>query len=294
MVRKAPMVIEGSGRAASREGDLVFVADAHLRPGRAEVGRFVTFLTDIRASASVLFILGDLFDTWFGMPDLQGSHNREVVEALRHLADSGVRIRFVEGNRDFRIGPTFLRDPFERIGTRQLTETYGGRRFWAEHGDRVNRSDRGYLIWRSFAKSRLTQTVFGWLPASTRLRIVGSLENSLKKTNARHRILFPFQECERFAERVFNGGADVIVLGHFHQERILRYRYPDGDKILYVLPAWYEAGGYLRFRGRGEGEFIDGNGAKFEPSRETAPGVSQIAGLDAPTPLDARCSERSA
>ncbi|MBI4161497.1 MAG: UDP-2,3-diacylglucosamine diphosphatase [Acidobacteria bacterium] len=251
-----------------RGGDLVFVADAHLRPGHAEVGRFVSFLADIRASASVLFLLGDLFDTWFGSPDLQKEHHLRVVAALREQVRAGVRIRFVEGNREFRIARGFLGDPFERVAADHLLEPHGGHHFFLTHGDLINVHDRQYRLWRRFAKSPLTLSLFGALPASARHRIIDRLERTLQGTNHRHRKRFPLAECREFAARAFARGADVIVLGHFHEERVLRFPGRGGDRLLFVVPAWCEGGGYLRFRG-GEGEFIWADGRRL-PGREIA------------------------
>ena len=251
------------------EGDLVFVADAHLRPGHAEVGRFVSFLADIRASVSVLFLVGDLFDTWFGRADLQEPHHRAVVGALRELRDAGVGLHFVEGNREFRIGPGFLGDPFDRVGAVALEQGHGGRRFYATHGDLVNTRDRPYRLWRAFSKSALTQRTFGLLPVATRRRIIDRLERSLKNTNHRHRKRFPREECAEFARRRFAAGVDVIVLGHFHEERVIRYPEAGEGKAVYVLPAWYTGGGYLRFRGGAAGEFIWADG-RSQPAAEIA------------------------
>ena len=264
--------MESSNRSAhSLKGDLVFVADAHLRPGHAEVGRFVNFLADIRASASVLFIVGDLFDTWFGNPELQKEHHKEIVAALRGLARSGLRIHFVEGNREFRIAQGFLGDPFCRVASDHLVEEYGGRRFFVAHGDLINRKDWPYRIWRRLTKNRITHLVLGQFPVPARHRFIHFVERSLKNTNHRHRKRFPMEHCREFADRTFRRGVDVIVLGHFHEERVIRYSRNGHEKIVCVLPAWCDGGGYLRFRGMGEGEFIWADG-RSSPSRDISPG----------------------
>lgn len=260
-----------NGSAHSLKGDLVFVADAHLRPGHAEVGRFVNFLANIRASASVLFIVGDLFDTWFGSPDLQKEHHKEIVTALRGLARSGIRIHFVEGNREFRIAQEFLGDPFYRVASDHLVEEYGGRRFFVAHGDMVNLKDWPYRVWRRFAKNPVTHFVLHQFPVPARNRFIDFLERSLKNTNHRNRKRFPMKHCSEFADRAFRRGIDVIILGHFHEERVIRYSRDGQEKMLCVLPAWCDGGGYLRFRGMSEGEFIWADG-RSSPSRDISPG----------------------
>ena len=79
----------------------VFLADAHLNQDDIHSRNFLA-LADTAAEEKVpLFLLGDMFDLWFGDPGLTFDFQKPIVERLRMLRGEGLRIYYVEGNRDF-------------------------------------------------------------------------------------------------------------------------------------------------------------------------------------------------
>src|SRR5262245_30967251 len=87
----------------------LFISDLHLDESRPEiVDLFERFLQTEARGAQALYILGDLFESWIGDDDDSPLAER-VARALRGLADSGVPIFFMRGNRDFVLGKAFAR-----------------------------------------------------------------------------------------------------------------------------------------------------------------------------------------
>lgn len=86
-----------------------FVSDVHLRPERPDITeRFSRFLVDcIEKRIAALFILGDLFEYWIGDDNLDDTFNALVASKLRKVSDAGVKLFFLQGNRDFLIGTAF-------------------------------------------------------------------------------------------------------------------------------------------------------------------------------------------
>lgn len=86
---------------------LHFIADLHLHAARSELTTlFHRYLAGEARRADALYILGDLFEAWVG--DDGGLREfRDTVDALAELAESGTKIHFMRGNRDFGIGPEF-------------------------------------------------------------------------------------------------------------------------------------------------------------------------------------------
>ena len=128
----------------------LFISDLHLSPARAGIGeRFLRFVAEEARSASALFILGDLFDRWLGDDAAEDAFNRRALEALHALADSGVPVRLMHGNRDFLFsgraagasGVELLADPsvHELFGTRTLLM----------HGDLLCTDDVRYQRYRA-------------------------------------------------------------------------------------------------------------------------------------------------
>ena len=232
---------------------LVYVADSHLTGDDPEVDSFIRFLETVGPTAATLYLLGDLFNVWFGEAKFRMPHQQRVLDALARLAERGVTVKFVEGNRDFSIRRNHLGHPFADVGVESLEEAYGGRRILAAHGDEVNVNDRQYRLWKRFSKSFAVYGLFRQLPGSWGIRLGERLERTLSGTNVRHKCRFPMEECRLWAETVFARGCDTIVLGHFHEERELTI----GSGRLFVLPTWRGHHRYLEFAGDAPGRFVD-------------------------------------
>ncbi|MGH9749518.1 MAG: UDP-2,3-diacylglucosamine diphosphatase [Candidatus Polarisedimenticolia bacterium] len=228
------------------EGAVALLGDAHLREGDPEVDAFVEFLDSLPPDVRTLAILGDLFAVWVGAPDLQQTHHRRVLEALRRLRRRGCGLLYVEGNHDFYLKPLFFGDPFDLLEEESVDLRLGGLATHLAHGDLVNTRDRQYRAWRRISKSRPFRGAFNLLPARLRQRIAGGLEARLRHTNLEFRGGFPYRECESYARARLREGAEVLVFGHFHEE--IRREYEEGGRrgTVYVLPAWRAGHRYLR------------------------------------------------
>jgi UDP-2,3-diacylglucosamine hydrolase len=230
----------------SPEAPIVLLGDAHLREGDSEVDAFVRFLDGLPGEIGALAILGDLFAVWIGSPDLQRPHHRQVIAALERLRARGCVLLYIEGNHDFFLQRIDGGRLFDRLAPDSLELTVSGRRIHLAHGDLVNSRDRQYLAWRGLSKSRPFFSAFSLLPAGVRLAIADRLEARLAKTNLDFRGGFPFSECEAYASRRIAGGEDILVFGHFHEERRIDYRVGEKSGAVFVLPAWRAGHRYLR------------------------------------------------
>lgn len=239
--------------AADPGGRLIYVADTHLTRDDPEVESFVAFLREVGPTAGTLYILGDLFNVWFGEPKFRMPHQGIVLAALEEAARRGVTLKFVEGNRDFSVRRNHLGRPFAAVSESSLVETYGGRRIHATHGDAINLDDRQYRLWKSVSRSFAVYGLFRLLPGAWGVAAGEALERKLSGTNLRNKSRFPLGHCERYAGKVFAGGCQALVLGHFHEE--MEIRLPGG--VVYVLPAWRGHHRYLVFEGTAEGRFED-------------------------------------
>jgi len=229
---------------------LVFVADAHLTRDDPEVEAFVRFLLRVGREASTVCILGDLFNIWFGSRKFALPHHLEVLRALGELKREGVRLLYVEGNRDFHLKRTHLGDPFDVVTEDRLVEPYAGRRLCAAHGDAINLEDRQYRAWKAFSKSTPVYGLFSLLPGSWGMALGETLERKLSGTNLKHKARFPMEHCLAYASEVFAQGSHALVLGHFHEERHIPCGERDGRPLsVFVLPAFRLGHRYLVVEG---------------------------------------------
>lgn len=87
----------------------LFISDLHLDEDRPEVVElFYAFLNQRAMRAAALYILGDFFEVWIGDDD-DSPLASTVIKQLRRLADRGVPVFLMVGNRDFLIGERFAR-----------------------------------------------------------------------------------------------------------------------------------------------------------------------------------------
>lgn len=216
------------------------IADAHLGSVEGDGAVFLSFLEREAKGVARLVLLGDLFDLWLGSERLQTPGQRRVVEALRGLRRQGLRLWYVEGNRDYFLGRIFSPDPFEAVAPEQLDLQIGGRRVRFEHGDRINVRDRNYQAWRRFSRSAGVAAAFNLIPPGAAVRLAAWLERRFRTTNARHRVHFPEDLCRARARQVFAEGPARLFLGHFH--RGWEWGETAGGRACraVVVPAWHE------------------------------------------------------
>ena len=109
------------------------IADAHIGgPGGppAPLIRQLEELAD--GPCRRLILLGDLFHVWVGDRRYETPEIRAVVEALGSLKQRGIRLDYVEGNRDFFIGRGPYAGLFDLVGS-EVDFSAAGKRYLAVH-----------------------------------------------------------------------------------------------------------------------------------------------------------------
>ncbi len=217
---------------------------------------FQRFLKSIQPSTKVLCLLGDLFNLWVAKKRLEHKYHGEILDHLRKLRLMGIKLIYIEGNRDFHVKRAYYSDPFNEVSDEEWVEVFEGKRFYMHHGDTVNIDDYFYRLWRKFSKSRITWKLFNALPFKAKTLVAGNLEKMLSKTNIKHKSYFPQRRCEEYGQRILSAGFHAAVIGHLHQEKILRFDINGQQKLLYSLPAWKLEKRYLLFEPGKEGRFV--------------------------------------
>ena len=237
------------------DSELVFVGDVHLDREDPDLGAFLTYLRALGRSAARVVFLGDLFNLWFGEPELEQEHHRAVVRCLEELRAGGTELHYLEGNRDFRVGSGHRADLFDAATDLGLDESWAGRRLFATHGDRVNANDWQYRAWRRASRSAPAWWLYPAIPATRRFALAERMERSLRSTNLVQKREFPEELVRAYASRRFAQGYEAVVLGHFHVERELGPRAGEGPGRVFVLPEWKGSRRHLRVTAKGEMRF---------------------------------------
>ena len=230
----------------------IFLSDAHLNQDDLHTRTFLILLEKAAAENVPLFLLGDIFDLWFGAPGLTFRFQKPVIERMRDLRRAGLRLYYVEGNRDFYLKKPHEGSTFHAVSEGEMVAAVGPRKVYLSHGDTVNRADLGYRFWKTLSKNPLAYGTVSLLPPALVLPLADRMERKLKRTNQRFRESFPEKESRAFALRMFASGIDTVILGHFHTERITRFDRDQAPGILAVLPSWKEAWRYFYVTAEGE------------------------------------------
>lgn len=222
--------------SASRSGGRVaIVADAHLGGPGGAAAPLVEQLRRLPAEGCErLLLLGDLFQIWIGNRRYETPDIALVTETLVALREAGLRVDYVEGNRDFFLAGSPYDRAFDLVGSEVAFEA-GGVRYLAVHGDGLDRRDRKYRFWRSVSKSRPSRLAASLMPRRFAQRLVFGTERRLSRTNLEHKRAIPEEVLRAYGRRRLAEGHDVLLLGHFHEARTLTV--PEGEVRL--LDAWY-------------------------------------------------------
>jgi UDP-2,3-diacylglucosamine hydrolase len=227
----------------------LFISDLHLsaeRPGISE--RFFDFLHEQASRAGALYVLGDLFEYWIGDDELDDGGDplaRRVAGALGELSRRGVGIAFMHGNRDFLIGRRFAEASGSRLLQDPSVEKVGGVRTLLMHGDTLCTDDHDYQAWRRTARSGAWQREFLSKSLPERHKALQALrEKSKEVVGAKPAEIMDVSQAA-VQEALRTHGLTRLVHGHTH--RPARHALEvDGRRCeRWVLPDWYERGGYL-------------------------------------------------
>src|SRR3954466_1892484 len=176
---------------------IAIVADAHLSGPGGPAGPLIEQLQALPGQGCRrLVLMGDLFQAWVGFRSFETADVRAVVAALRDLRARGVRIEYVEGNRDFFLAASPYADAFDRVAL-ETAFTVGGVRYLAVHGDGLNDRDWQYRFWRRLSKSAPVRFVIRHTPRGLAPRAVHSTEKRLSRTNFKHRAALPEEAIRR-------------------------------------------------------------------------------------------------
>lgn len=226
--------------------DLFAVADVHLGENDPDLDDFCAFLAARAEDASVVVLLGDIFSLWLGREKFTLPHQRRVLDVCAALRAQGVRIVFIEGNREF-MTREWQGRAFDEVALAVTEAPWAGKRWYLAHGDLLNPEDRRGAAFRAFVRSSLVLRLFGMLPSRAGLALAARLERALRHRNMRHKTAIPRSRFESYAQWLAGHGFDAGAIGHIHVELALSLGAADGrERLLCVLPDWRTARRYLR------------------------------------------------
>ena len=195
---------------------LLFLADVHLyprNPSRAEM--FFDFLARRRAEAEAIYILGDLFDYWFGPKQARRPAWRRSLERLGDVARGGPAIRILGGNRDYLLdAPTLAPFGLESAGLEDRFER-DGLRFCLVHGDHQYPQPWYAQIFLRWIQGRFMRGVAHTVPWWMSTAVAETLRRWRRLVSRKDAAGAGRYDPAAFLP-LFEAGADVVICGHNH------------------------------------------------------------------------------
>jgi len=211
------------------------------------VAAFESFCAGPARAAAGLYVLGDLFDQWVGDDQLQEPIAARIAAALRGVADSGVPVGMIVGNRDFLMGRRFAAAAGATLLPEQIVVDVAGTPTLLMHGDELCTSDVAYQRFRRISHDRRWQSSFLALPYRLRRGVANWLRRKSREATA----VKPedILDVESGAVDAAFRKANVARIVHGHTHRPAHHRLVVDGRACerYVLADWYDRGTYLEF-----------------------------------------------
>jgi len=240
----------------------LFISDLHLSPDTPEAtGALLRFLRETAPAADALYVLGDLFETWIGDEGLAQPFAKEVANAFRTLAEGGVPVHFMHGNRDFLVGERFARaSGMTMLTDPTVVDLYGTRTFLM-HGDSLCSGDVEYQKFRSMVRNPAWQQAFLAKPLDERARMAREVRGKSEQAKQVKDMIImdvaPATVDDAFRAHHYAR----LIHGHTHRPARHAHKVDGRDCERWVLADWYDHGSYL---------LCDASGCRAQPLERPA------------------------
>lgn len=223
----------------------LFISDLHLSGERENISKlFITFLKERASQADALYILGDLFEVWPGDDMIQPDY-QESISAMKQLADSGIPLFVMQGNRDF-----LMADQFTEVSGASLIEDptiidlYGIKTLLM-HGDTLCSDDIEYQKFRTMVRDPVWKKSFFALPKEERLAMT-SKYRKMSKVETKKKAMDIMDVNQQAVETaMLEKNIQLLIHGHTHRPAVHDFSVNGKAMKRIVLGDWYEQGSVL-------------------------------------------------
>ena len=224
---------------------ILFISDLHLSGERENITElFIDFLDQRASKADALYILGDLFEVWPGDDMIQPDYKESII-AMKQLADSGIPLFIMQGNRDFLMaeqfagvsGATLIEDPtvINLYGTPTLLM----------HGDTLCTDDVEYQKFRAMVRDPRWKADFISKPNEERLAMTTKYRKISKEETAKKKMNIMDVNQQAVEAEMLDKNIHQLIHGHTHRPAIHEFSINNQKMKRIVLGDWFEQGSVL-------------------------------------------------
>ncbi|KGJ96359.1 UDP-2,3-diacylglucosamine diphosphatase [Colwellia psychrerythraea] len=222
------------------------IADLHLCENRPDISAcFLRFLENDAVKAEKLYILGDLFEAWVGDDD-DNPYLKTIADALTKLSQTGTKIYYIHGNRDFLLGKTYAKKSSMTLLPEVETIDLYGRHVVIMHGDTLCTRDIDYQVFRKKSRSWWWQTAVKSLPLFVRKKMAANYrKRSAAATAIKSQDIMDVTDSEVTA-CLEQYQSQLLIHGHTHRPAVHEIIANGKSAQRIVLGDWYEQGAWLK------------------------------------------------
>ena len=223
--------------------EILFISDLHLDQSKPEISQhFLTFIKTRATHARVLYILGDLFESWSGDDDPAEQFNT-IFKALQNLAKS-TQIYFLHGNRDFLVGQQLAQKIGFKIIPSATVIELSSQKVALLHGDELCTDDVEYQKFRTMVRDHQWQQNFLAKSLNERLAIAAQLRTQSHAAMQHKSIAIMDVNQQTVTDTFERLNVNTIIHGHTHRPAV---HLLEQDRRRFVLGDWNPQPSYINW-----------------------------------------------
>jgi UDP-2,3-diacylglucosamine hydrolase len=232
-----------------------FLSDFHLgapndTESRKREDRLVRFLQDARKDASIIFIVGDIFDFWFEYKTVVPKGFVRILGTLAQLADEGIQLHIFTGNHDLWMQDYLSKELNAKLYFEPQTFTIQNKQFLIGHGDGLGPGDKGYKRLKKIFTNPVCQWLFRWLHPDAGIELANYFSRKSRAKTGNADEIFLGEDKEWLIlytkEKAKTMAVDFFIFGHRHYAIDLKIN----DKSRHInLGDWIRLNTYAVFDG---------------------------------------------
>jgi UDP-2,3-diacylglucosamine hydrolase len=204
---------------------IYFLSDFHL--GAPDHARslerekiIVNFLDEIKATATEIFLVGDMFDFWYEYKKVVPKGYTRLLGKLAELADAGVVLHFFAGNHDMWVRDYFQQELNMQVYFEPKEFERNGKTFLVGHGDGLGPGDHGYKRLKKVFRNPVSKWLFGILPPIMGIGLANYMSRRSRAQTGESEEIFLGEDKEWLIiyckEVLKQKKIDFFVFGHRH------------------------------------------------------------------------------
>lgn len=234
---------------------IYFASDFHLGVPDFESSlkrekKIVRWLDAIKADASEIYLVGDVFDFWFEYRTAVPRGFTRILGKIAEITDSGITVYFFTGNHDMWTFDYLVKETGVSLHRKPIEKTYNGQKFFIGHGDGLGPGDYTYKLLKKTFESKVCQWMFARLHPNLGIGLANLWSKKSRISNLKQDEKFEGDDKERLLiyckQMLVDQHFDYFIFGHRHLPLDIKL----GDNSRYInLGEWVNYATYAVFDG---------------------------------------------